>query len=90
MAKRFVMVESTETGKQTLMTARQFRKTFGGPESKEILAGYWGNIVAFRTEGCSCGEGHDLHLGHCEGCALRKYQTKDGRLMASGPLSDWQ
>lgn len=90
MAKRFVIVESTETGRQKLMTAREFKKTFGAPESEEILAGYWGNIVAFKTEGCTCGEGNDLSLGHCEGCCLRKYQTKDERLMANGPLSDWK
>lgn len=90
MAKRFVMVESTETGRQKLMTVREFKETFGAPESEEILAGYWGNIVAFKTEGCTCGEGNDLHLGHCEGCPLRKFQTKDERLMANATIRHWE
>jgi hypothetical protein len=47
------MIEVTvsSTGKTVQMTAREFYKTFGKAEGKEILAGYLsGEITAYRVK----------------------------------------
>jgi hypothetical protein len=75
-ARRFVVVEIVATHAQELMTQAAFVRKYGKEMAQEILAGFIGDTLAFRTVGCGCGEGNDLTLGHCGTCELRKLQMR--------------
>jgi hypothetical protein len=75
-ARRFVVVEIVATKGQELMTMAAFVSKYGKRMAEQILSGFIGDTLAFRTVGCGCGEGNDLNLGHSEGCELRALQTR--------------
>lgn len=74
-------IRETSGGFQVVIKAQP--ATVGMPEQSERIAAeyVWGTGPA-----CTCGEGNDPKLGHCDGCARRIWSERNEAL-ANGPTN---